>query len=314
MLQRLGSSLLLLLACSGRSGEAEPAKKTAEAPPSPQVDEAPASGTPKVASAPTAKADETNPADETDPADEANPAAEPLPEPDVPPPALRYSDRKCALCEQKERERCVTRHEPDGRSKRLGCGEASPTGNYALLTVETGDIEDGSWVLDYVYLGPKGELSRVDEACNDSPSFYCDGPGSFLALEDGRWLQHMGNAGDGTNDQAIADLVSGTRIELPEGEYGVVPHPDGLVAGLYSIVPNLYDEKTGEDAIRVTLACVEVKTAKVHVVHQEVRPYADFDAHADGELRWDGEELVIEPSEGGKALLRERCPPRAPTP
>lgn len=239
----------------------------------------------------------------------------PAPDPDPPTesrsePAVRFTDAACATCKDQDSTHCLTRIDADG-SEVLGCGEASPSGRYALITRETGDIEDDSWVLDYVYLDVSGVIDTVEGACTGSPSVDCEGPGRFVALEDGRWMQHMGNAGDGTNDQRIENIVSGASIELPEGEYDLVANPSGTVAAFLSLVPNIYADD-GTAMVRATFGCFDARTQKVHVVWTEEIAEDASDLLILAEVAWVDGGWALQ-GEDNAPIRRLACPPASST-
>lgn len=227
----------------------------------------------------------------------------PLVVPEAPPPEPppRLVQSKCARkCKRVEGSTCVSRARPGVEPEPLGCGEVGPTGRYAVLRRTRGRGEDAGLV--YEYIDAEGTTLRVDEgSCAVQLSADCEGPGSFLALEPDGWIHRIGNAGDGSNDQALWHVVSGQRYELPEGEYGVVEHPGGKRVGFFAMVPN--DEAGGW---RTTLACFDVEHGTLHRVWKTRLHEPKADRYFGAEVEWDGDALVVRGE--GKVLRRAVCP------
>ena len=220
---------------------------------------------------------------------------------------VRYSHRACSECEDQTSQTCLFGADAAGERRAMGCGTASPTGNFAVVTRETGSLHDSSWELDYLYYSPQG-LHRADErVCAEELSFDCLGPGRFLALGDGGWMQHMGNAGDGTNDQAIRHLVAGGDYTLPRGEYTLIEHPSGEVAGFFSCEPNVYDADD-KAHLRLTLGCFDTRTKTTHVLWTKLSPESDDNPYVYADTRWSGDTLEVYEDDAG-VLERAACPP-----
>lgn len=220
---------------------------------------------------------------------------------------LRYAARPCARCEDHDRDTCVIATHPDGREDELGCGEVSPAGPYAF-TIRAGKAADDELApLVYTYHGPSGVLSIDEESCPEEMSFDCKGPGSFLALEGGAWMQRMGNAGDGSNEQNLENLATRERFELPIGEYSVVARGDGQAVGFLASVPNLSDDDDNP-LVGATAGCFDAGTKKLHVMWTKKIAEDDADPYVHGEARWDGNTLVLHDIDG-KTLRKLACPP-----
>jgi len=296
-------SSVLTLAIVGACGQTPADKQPPKIATVPAVRESPAGSTKAYAEV-EAKAPATPKTTPEKPAPVAGEVA--LTEPTKPLAGFRYAHRACPACRKQEATTCLRRTHPDGRVEELGCGSASPIGTYAVVRRETGSIEDETWVLDYIYHGPKGVLSTIEEACTGSPGFYCNSPGRLLALGDGAWIQHMSNAGDGTNDQSIANLVSGKRFALPDGEYSLLEHPAGILVGLLATEPNIYDEH-GEAFMKVTLGCFDTQLAKAHILWSKQVPEDAGDIYLGADLKWKETTLEIR-SDENKLLKTGSCP------
>ena len=225
----------------------------------------------------------------------------------APSPPTRYSHRECSECEDQASQTCLFGADAAGEQRAMGCGTASPNGNFAVVARETGSLNDSSWALDYLYYSPKGLLRADERVCVGEVSFDCLGPGRFLALGDGGWMQHMGNAGDGTNDQAIRHLAAGGDYKLPRGEYTLVEHPSGDVAGFFSCEPNVYDADD-KAHLRLTLGCFDVRTKTTHVLWTKLSPESDDNPYVYADTRWSGDILEIYEDDAG-VLERAACPP-----
>jgi hypothetical protein len=220
---------------------------------------------------------------------------------------VRYSHRECSECEEQTSKTCLFGADAAGERRAMGCGTASPTGNFAVVTRETGSLHDSSWALDYLYYSPQGLLRADERVCAEELSFDCLGPGRFLALGDGGWMQHMGNAGDGTNDQAIRHLVAGGDYKLPRGEYTLIEHPSGEVAGFFSCEPNVYDADDRAH-LRLTLGCFDTRTKTTHVLWTKLSPESDDNPYVYADTRWSGDTLEVYEDDAG-VLERAACPP-----
>jgi len=222
---------------------------------------------------------------------------------------LRYTHRTCSECEEMLATTCVRQTHPGGRVEELGCGQASSKGSFAVIRRESGSVDDGTWILDYIYHGPSGILSTQERACTEEPGFDCEGPGRFLALKDDSWMQQMGNSGSGTNDQKVVNLVSKKSFELPSGEYEVVEHAGGRVVGFFAQNPNVYDEQ--EDLpVKVTMGCLDTGSGKVHVVWTKRMSVDSSDSYSGADAQWSGDKLVVR-SVDDKVLKQALCPPKA---
>jgi hypothetical protein len=206
--------------------------------------------------------------------------------------------KPCTKLESGFGPRCVFVARESDREK-LGCGDVADSGQYGIVVTEKGSMDDEDWSLEMRYVDATGKTVRKAPGCADEPGFDCEAPGRFLPIADGQYLHRQGNAGDGTNDNAILDLAENKRHRLPEGEYAVVIHPERPVLGFAAVVPN-YSTDEGEPAVQVVLGCFALETAKLQKSKARlVGGEQAIDAILEIDLpTWKGSDLMLAPKSG----------------
>ena len=239
-----------------------------------------------------------------------SPAEEPEPPAPESPPIIAgphlesHACPECAALESGFAERCVMRVD-DALREPLGCGVIAASGRFGYLIKETGEIDADSWRLTSRYIDVAGRTVREGPGCESEPSFDCEAPGSFLPIGDGRYVHFQGNAGDGSNENALIDLVRRRRHKLPDGEYAVIPHPSRPVVGFFAVIPN-FTTPRGEPAVRLQLGCFDLAAARLDAGEPTLLLEDDIDPiHEADPPRWQGDQLIVTPA--GRAPLEHRC-------